>query len=116
MKKLALLMGFLVIIFLIGCNIGKKEYSTFTGQVNIKLIVKGTLSQSVADVLVYDSEDINVTRKNLAKELGPEAKITDNRFISNLPYLTLTKASAEDLKILEKSDLVKSHQSETGGF
>lgn len=76
----------------------EKDFPPFTGQVNAKLVVK-------------DSQDLDMVRQRLIKELGQQTKIRyysgqyDN--LKSLPFLTIAQARVEDLQILEKSDLVE---------
>lgn len=105
-SKLAIVIS-IVLILVLACT---KQLS-FTGQVNVKLDVKGKPAQNVADVIVYDEDDIETIRHKLIKELGQQTKTRyysgqyDN--LKSLPFLTITQARVEDLQVLEKSDLVE---------
>lgn len=101
----------ILLIFLVSVLVGCSSNLSFTGQVNVKLNVKGKPAQSVADVIVHEQKDIEAVRQKLIKELGPNSKIRDygreDNSLKSLPFSTITRASVEDLQILEKSDLVE---------
>ncbi|MEK6892366.1 MAG: hypothetical protein AABX25_04220 [Nanoarchaeota archaeon] len=101
-----LIIGSLVLVALVSGCTSKGDFPPFNGQVNVKLIVKGEPSQNVADVLVYKEEDISAVRQKLINELGPNLRIKDDK-IKSLPFLTITKATANDLNILEQSEYVE---------
>ena len=96
------------VLILVGCT----SNQTFTGQVDVKLKVNGKLGENDAEFSEYKQKDIDDVRLKLINELGPRAKVNkeyDNSEsgTQSLPFMILSKARVEDLKILEKSDLVE---------
>lgn len=107
MHMFKLVIGILVLAASVLSCASKENFPPFTGEVNIKLIVKSEPAQNVADVLVYKEEDISLVRQRLIEELGSNSKIKDNNNTKSLPFLIITKATANDLYILEQSDYVE---------